>query len=140
MRLLTYLPIFFLYITFVNAADYQLFGANISVNKLCNVTISKGNKISVVKPNFSGVGDCRLITLSQTNVLNTKYIAGSYLFFVENNLGNIEDCHSEYTAIGVSKELIISTTDFIKNSGSCYQDKDLLSFEYFSNKLTELEN
>ena len=140
MRLLTCLPFFIFYISFANAAEPQLFGANISVNELCHVSISKDDKTSIVKPDFSELGHCRLITLAQTNVLNTKYIAGSYLFFVENNLGNIEHCHSEYTAIGVSKELIISTTDFIKNSGRCYQDKDLVSFEYFSNKLTVLEN
>ncbi|TEW51937.1 hypothetical protein [Psychromonas algicola] len=142
MRLLVITLLF--NIVTANATEYELFDAKVSVDGLCYISINKADKNIVIQPNFSELGQCRLVTHAHTNILNIEYIAGSYLFFIENNIDsnniNNSHCNSEYTAIGISQELAVYTTSLIKKSGSCYQDKELVSFEYFSNKLTVLEN
>ncbi len=91
---------------------------------------------SVTYPlNFESVQKCRLVTHSGTNVMHTVFINGAYILFVENNHTNNDTCFSEYTAFNVAESGVVSTTKLIKKSGSCFQDKELMAFEYFSSKL-----
>ena len=55
-----------------------------------------------------------------------------YIMFIENNIEEGDNCYSEYSALGIDKTNTVYTTDRIKRSGSCYQDKEVKSFEYFS--------
>lgn len=113
----------------------SILGTALSLDVNCNlVAIHKGQ--SVTYPlNFESVQQCRLVTHSGTNISHTVFINGAYMLFVENNHTKNDNCFSEYTAFNVAENGVVSTTNLIKKSGSCYQDKELMAFEYFSSKL-----
>jgi len=117
----------------------EVFGNDIVLDDGCSVNISSKNQSITYAPQFEATKDCRLVTHEHTNILNIKYVNGQYVFFLESNQVDGEDCTSEYTALGISNDGDLYVTDFIKNSGSCYQNQEQNAFEYFSAKLQKYQ-
>lgn len=119
--------------------ELTVFNTTINLNDDCSVSFgSEGNIQSYSYP-FSKHGECRIVTHSGTNIVNTIYVNGMYILFIENNLRENNNCSSEYSAFGIAKEKSIHVTQRIKRSGSCNQDKEIVDFEYFSALLRPLE-
>lgn len=112
-----------------------IFDVSLSLDKHCNLVTTRFNETTAYPLNFESVQHCRLVTHAGTDILHAVFINGGYIVFAENNHGDASECFSEYTAFSVSKSGSINTTDRVKKSGSCYQDKELMSFEYFSGLL-----
>lgn len=118
--------------------DVRVFDTLVKVNANCQIEFNFKNEIKTYKHSFTDNGKCKLITHAGTNVVHTKFVKGMYVLFIENNIETESKCISEYSAFGISKTNIVHTTDRIKKSGSCYQDKEVQSFEYFSTFLKPL--
>lgn len=113
----------------------NIFNLTISLNSDCQLQLDASEKHHSYSPKFSSKGECRIVSYSSTDIPHTKYINGAYILFIENNIKTASGCTSEYTAFGISKSNELLVTDLIKRSGSCYQDKELSSFEYYSARL-----
>jgi hypothetical protein len=111
----------------------KIFGAEITLNNSCAIEYSSSHKNSSYALPFKGAGDCRLVTHQHTNIPNIQYVNGMYLMFIENNINEGDKCRSEYTAIGVNNAGALLFSKKIKRSSSCFQSKENVSFEYFSN-------
>lgn len=120
--------------------EVLIFDTLVKVDKNCQIEFNFNNKIQTYNYSFTKNGKCKLITHAGTNIVHTKFVRGMYILFVENNMETENKCFSEYSAFGISKQNIVHTTDRIKRSGSCYQDKEVQSFEYFSALLKPLTN
>ena len=118
-----------------SASDNIIFGAKIVLEDSCKISVSIQEKKVIFKPKFDLSGKCRLVTHDGTNIVHVKFVNGAYVFFVENNYPDEDGCSSEYTAMGLSKDMTLYTTEIVKSSQSCNQDQEIQSFEYFSAKL-----
>lgn len=118
----------------------QIFDTYVKIKNNCQIEFNYNNKIQTHALSFSNNGKCKLISHSGTNIIHTKFIGGMYILFIENNIKTENKCYSEYSAFGITKQNIINVTDRIKKSGSCYQDKEIQSFEYFSKLLKPLSS
>lgn len=117
------------------AGQHVVFGATIGISEGCVLTVVAEGKSAEYKPEFEGNGKCRLVTRPETNIPSTFFIDGKYIFFIESNAHSDGECSSEYTAIGLSKPGDLFTTDRIKTSRSCFQERELHDYEYFATKL-----
>jgi len=117
-----------------------IFDTSVKLNTNCQIEFISNNKIKNHNYSFNKNGKCKLVTHAGTNVTHIKYVKGMYVLFVENNIKKGSKCFSEYSAFGISKQNIVHVTDRIKKSGSCYQDKEIQSFEYFSALLKPLNS
>lgn len=115
-----------------NANNNTIFGAKITLQDSCKISVSNQDKQVIFKPKFDLPGECRLVTHDGTNIVHVKFVNGAYVFFVENNYIAESGCSSEYTAMGLSKDMTFYTTEMVKNSRSCNRDQEVGSFEYFS--------
>ncbi len=118
--------------------EVLIFNTLVKADANCQLEFNFNNKIQTYNFSFAKNGKCKLITHAGTNIVHTKFVRGMYIIFVENNIKTGNECSSEYSAFGISKQNIVHTTDRIKRSGSCYQDKEVQSFEYFSALLKPL--
>ena len=118
--------------------EVQIFDTSVKVTTNCQIEFNLKNKIQTYSHSFTKNGKCRLITHTGTNIAHTKFVRGMYILFIENNMKTENKCFSEYSAFGISKQNIVHATDRIKRSGSCNQDKEVQSFEYFSKLLKPL--
>lgn len=121
--------------SFAHKDSLTIFDNILRLDDGCQVNITTPQKQYNYSPKFNSAGECTIINHSSTDIPHLKYINGMYILFIENNITTESSCMSEYTAIGISKTNELFVTDLIKRSGSCYQDKELSAFEYFSAKL-----
>ena len=135
MKKLSLLALSLISIACANASDNVIFGAKVTLDDSCEISVSHNEQRLTFKPKFNNISNCRLVTHDETNIVNIKFVNGAYVFFIENNHTNGDKCSSEYTAVGLSKDLVLHTTAMIKNSLSCNQGQEIQSFEYFSAKL-----
>ena len=110
----------------------NIYDVLINVDSSCQTEFISKSKTQIFSYSFNQRGKCRFITHSKTNVAHIQFVNGMYVLLVENNIKEGDECYSEYSAFGIDKESTVYTTDRIKKSGSCYQDKDAKAFEYFS--------
>lgn len=123
-------------ISTADTSGILMFNSELNISN-CSLTLTT-NKTSISHtPIFTEAGECRLVTHDRTNIVNTHFINGKYIVFIENNLIKGDSCTSEYTAVGIGKNDTLFTSELIKRSGSCLQGKELNAFKYYSAKLTE---
>lgn len=118
----------------------NIFDSFLTLNNDCEIEVHNSQKQYRYTPKFNANGECRIISHSSTDIPHIKYINGVYILFIENNVTTSSGCSSEYTAVGISKDNKVLTTDLVKRNGSCYQDKEQISFEYFSAKIKNIKN
>jgi len=118
--------------------DVLIFDTSVKVDTNCQMAFKHKDKTQPYKYSFTKNGKCKLVTHAGTNIAHIKFVRGMYIFYVENNIKTDDKCFSEYSAFGISKQNIVHVTDRIKISGSCNQDKEVQSFEYFSTLLKPL--
>jgi len=116
----------------------QIFDTSIRVNDNCQIEFNYNDTVQTYGFPFSKNGKCEFTTHSGTNIVHTEFINGMYILFIENNIKTQDKCYSEYSAFGISRQNTINVTNRIKKSGSCYQDKEIQSFKYFSKFLKPL--
>jgi hypothetical protein len=112
--------------------DIQIFDTTVKVDKNCHIEFRYKDKTQTHTYPFDKNGACELVKHAGTNIAHTQFIRGMYVLFVENNIKKEDQCFSEYSAFGISRKNTVHVTDRIKRSGSCHQDKEAQSFEYFS--------
>lgn len=112
--------------------EVTVFNTTVNLHDDCSVFFGSEGAIQSYSYPFSRHGDCRIVTHAGTNIAKTLYINGMYILFIENNIKENDNCSSEYSAFGISKDKSIHVTNRIKRSGSCYQGKEQVDFEYFS--------
>ena len=123
--------------THVHSNDHlQIFNANVLLDENCQINVNTLSGTVSHNFKFESGGDCRIVTHANTSIPVTYFINGSYILFIEKNHQEEDECYSENTAIGISKNQQLLTTPIIKKSGSCYQFQEVGAFEYFSTKLT----
>lgn len=118
-----------------HANNIVIFDAHVNLSKDCKLLISAEGNVTEYRPPFASAGECRIVSHDGTNIPNIEFINGMYILFIESNYNTGQSCKSEYTAIALSKKLVLYTTAMIKNSNSCMQDQEIHSYEYFSVKL-----
>lgn len=109
----------------------NVYGNGISLNSECAIEYSS----IVSKPLFISVGECRFVTHAGTDIVKTIFVAGGYVFIVENNMNDGAKCRSQYTAMGVGRQGDIKFSKHVKQSLTCNQSFDQHAFEYFAAKL-----
>lgn len=135
MKKVIFIVLFLFNSSCASATDINIFGSNVALDSSCTLSIENmGNRISY-KPKFSHFESCRLVSHSGTNIVDVKYINGMYILFIESNNRGSKGCSSEYTSVGLSKNMRLHTTDLVKSSASCDQGQEVQSFEYFAKKL-----
>lgn len=113
----------------------DVFNSKIRLTSSCEMEHEYKGESVKVNLGFSNTHSCRIVTHSNTSIPSTYYINGYYILFIESNNLTSDNCTSEYTAIGIDRDNKLLTTNIVKRSGSCNQEKELKSFEYFSHKL-----
>lgn len=112
-----------------------VFGLDLALGGDCVLDISLNDDVSRHSFGFEKPGECRFVTHPNTSVVNTHFVNGAYLFFVENNHKDNEGCFSEYTAFGVNRSGDLRTTNLIQKSGSCFQGREEKDFQIFSSEM-----
>ncbi|GHB66685.1 hypothetical protein GCM10008107_14950 [Psychrosphaera saromensis] len=129
------------YVSASTSDSFSVFDTAINLDESCNIHITnKSGKSSVQSPfhtSVNAVKKCRIVTHPHTSIVNTKFINGGYIVFVENNHTELETCFSEYTAFQIMKTGEVNMAGLIKRSGSCFQSKEGQDFEYFSAKINK---
>ncbi len=121
-----------------NSSQLSIFDTKILLNEFCQIEVIKKSKKTLYPVPFKNPKTCRVISHEHTDVPNIKYVNGMYVLLVENNMEKGNNCHSEYTAVGVNNNGDLFTTARVKRSSACYQGKEAKSFEYFSSFLKPL--
>lgn len=109
---------------------FDVFGGRISLDQNCNLVIA-GAHVELPLPKGSS-GNCRFVTHANTSIVQTHFINGAYIIFVERNQDIADGCISEHTAFAIRKDGEVKTTTFVQKSGSCYQAREMKDFEMFS--------
>ena len=110
---------------------FEIFGARVVLDKSCNLLIS-GQPQADLPFSSDGAGKCRFVTHANTSIVQTHFINGAYIIFVERNQDISDGCISEHTAFAIRKEGEVKMTTFVQKSGSCYQAREMKDFEIFS--------
>jgi hypothetical protein len=127
------------YVSASTPDSFFVFDTKINLDESCNIHITnKSGESSLQSPfhtSVNAVKKCRIVTHPHTSIVNTKFINGGYIVFVENNHTELEICFSEYTAFQIMKTGEVNMAGLIKRSGSCFQSKEDQDFEYFAAKI-----
>ncbi len=122
------------------AKTLNIQGSQIELTENCHLNVTYSNKQSkTFKLNLPENLPCKIINHSNTNIIQLEQITNYYIFLVEANLLEKDQCRSTYTAVAVSNkgEVIISPKN--KRSGSCNTGRERKVFEYFAYKMKILK-